>query len=464
MTDSTDTSTDICMLPAHEQGRRLIEGELTATELLEAVLARIERHDPALNAVVSLDEKKARKTAERADTALRRGEVRGPLTGVPMTLKDGWDIAGLRTTVGTPVLDRMPTADSTVARRLRFAGANLIGHTNVAPFLADYVTDNEIFGRSSNPWDTERTPGGSSGGAAAAVAAGLSPVEVASDLAGSVRLPAHFCGVYGLMATEHRIPTTGFYAPPPRPIRALGTSGPIARDLDDLEIVLRMISGPDGFDSDVPVSPLGTRRRRKLSSLKVAVATSLPQTPTAAGVVRAQVERVAAGLSDNGSKVAERLPAFDWGASMDLFGELLEAQMGAFDPSAELPDERRTLAWYLQALSRRDEITGGWHEFFRDTDVLIVPAALTTAPRHPTGDTIEIDGEHLPAYVQGAPLVFANIGGLTVLTAPAGTDDDGMPIGIQLVGPAWSDLKLIDIAHELEQAGILPGFTAPPGF
>lgn len=452
------------MLPAHEQGRRLIEGELTATELLEAVLARIERHNPVLNAVVSLDEKKARKTAERADTALRRGSVRGPLTGVPMTLKDSWDVAGLRTTVGTPILDRMATADSTVAQRLKFAGANVIGHTNVAPFLADYVSDNEIFGRSSNPWDVERTPGGSSGGAAAAVAAGLSAVEVASDLAGSVRLPAHYCGLYGLMATEHRIPGTGYYAPPPRPIRVLGTFGPIARDLDDLEIVLRTVSGPDGFDSDVPVSPLGTRRRRKLSSLKVAVATTLPETPPAAAVVRAQVERVAAGLSDNGSKVAERLPGFDWAASMELFGELLDTIMGAFNPTAESPEERLGVAWYLQALSRRDEITGAWHEFFHDTDVLLVPAALTTAPKHPTDNTIEIDGRQLPSYVQGAALVFANLGGLTVLNAPAGTDDDGMPIGIQIVGPAWSDLKLIDIAHELEQAGILPGFTPPPGF
>ena len=459
-----DPAVDVCMLPAHEQGRRLNEGELSATELLEAVLARIEQHNPALNAVVSLDEKQARKNAERADKALRRGEVRGPLTGVPMTLKDSWDIAGLRTTVGTPVLDRMASADSTVAQRLRFAGANLIGHTNVAPFLADYVSDNEIFGRSSNPWDVDRTPGGSSGGAAAAVAAGLSPVEIASDLAGSVRLPAHFCGVYGLMATEHRIPGTGFYSPPPRPLRVLGSFGPIARDLEDLEIVLRMVSGPDGFDSDVPVSPLGTRRRRKLSSLKVAMATSLPGTPTAAAAVRAQVERVAAALADNGSKVSERLPDVDWDASMDLFGELLETLMGVFDPTSELSDERRSLAWYLQALSRRDAITGAWHEFFRDADVLIVPAALTTAPKHPTGDMLDIDGTEIPAYAQGAPLVFANLGGLTVLTAPAGTDDDGMPIGVQLVGPAWSDLKLIDIAYELEQAGILPGFTPPPGY
>jgi amidase len=454
---------DLCMLPAHELGRRLVDGELSSVELLEAVLARIEQHNPALNAVVSLDERKARKAAERADTALRRGEVRGPLTGVPLTLKDGWDVAGMRTTVGTTMLDRVARTDSTVAARLKFSGAIVIGHTNVAPMLADYVSDNEVFGRTVNPWNPDRTPGGSSGGAAAAVAAGLTPLEVGSDLAGSVRLPAHFCGVYGLMATEHRIPANGFFAPPPSPIRILGTCGPIARDLADLEIALRVLSGPDGYDAAVPVSPLGTRRRRKLSSLKVAVAPSLPGTPVAASL-RAQVERVAAGLSDAGAKVSERLPSFDWDAAGELFGQLLGAIVGAFDPTAELPDEHRTLAWYLRALSRRDAITGAWHEFFREVDVLIAPPAMTTAFPHPDGRAVDLDGTPVDRGMQGGALVFANLGGLPSLVTPAGTDDDGLPIGVQLVGPAWSDLRLIDIGYELEQTGVLPGFTPPPGF
>src|SRR5947199_34190 len=142
----------------------------------------------------------------------------------------------------------------TVAARLREAGAVIVGHTNVPPFLADYTSANPIFGGTANPWRTDRTPGGSSGGAAAALAAGLTPVEVGSDLAGSLRLPPHFCGVYGLKATEHRIPATGFFRPPPgtpRSVRVLGAFGPLARDLDDLELVLRLISGPDRFDSDV---------------------------------------------------------------------------------------------------------------------------------------------------------------------------------------------------------------------
>lgn len=451
---------DLCMLPAYELGRRLTDGEVSAVDVLEAHLDRIERLNPALNAVVSLDAKKARKAAERADTALRRGDVRGPLTGVPMTLKDGFDVAGMRTTVGTPVFDRVPTADSAIASRLRFSGALLIGHTNVPPFLADYQSDNELFGRTVNPWDVTRTPGGSSGGAAAAVAAGLTPLEIGSDLAGSVRLPAAFCGVYGLMATEHRIPMTGFFAPPPRPVRVLTSAGPIARDLQDLEIALRIVSGPDGYDADVPVSPLGTRRRRKLSSLKVAVAPSLPGT-TVARPLREAVERVAAGLSDAGAKVSERLPdGLDWNASNELFGELLEATTGAFQDGAEY-----SFVSYLRALSGRDAISGAWHEYFRDTDVLICPPAMTTAfPHLEDGETVLVDGEPRSYEEQGLSLVFANTAGLPALVAPAGTDPDGLPVGVQLVGPAWSDLKLVDIAFELEQHGILPGFTPPPGY
>src|SRR5205823_1525192 len=152
------------------------------------------------------------------------GEVRGPLHGVPMTLKDGHEVAGLRTTVGAKELDHVAEEDGTVAARLRAAGAIVVGHTNVAAWLADYQCNNPIFGRTNNPWDARRTSGGSSGGAAAAVAAGLTPLDVGSDLTGSVRLPAHFCGVYGLKTTEHRVPLTGFFRPPgggPRPVRIL---------------------------------------------------------------------------------------------------------------------------------------------------------------------------------------------------------------------------------------------------
>src|SRR5262245_21049600 len=372
---------DPCDLPARELAARLRRRQVSAREALEAHLERIERLDPALHAVVSLDADLASRQAEAADAALARGEAFGPFHGVPMTLKDAHDVAGLRTTAGTPALDHVPDEDGTVAARLRSAGAVITGHTNAAAWLADPCqTVNPLFGRTSNPWDPDRTPGGSSGGAAAALAAGLTPLEVGSDLAGSIRLPAHFCGVYGLKTTEHRVPLTGFLRPPgdaPRPVRIMSCLGPMARDLGDLELALAIIAGPDGRGGHVPPVPVAGPPRPRLADLRLAVAPTLPGPPVA-GAVREQVERVAARVSDAGARVEERLPELDWDALDGLFGDLVGAITGAFDPGAE----PRTLAWYLEALDRRDRAIAAWETFFADHDALLLGPALTTAFTH----------------------------------------------------------------------------------
>jgi amidase len=438
---------------------------VSAVEVLDAHLKRIERDNPTLNAVVSLETDSARERAVRADKALARGEVWGRLHGVPMTLKDCHDVAGMRTTVGTPVLDRVPEHDGTVAARLRAAGAIIVGHTNVPPWLADYQSANPIFGRTSNPWDPARTPGGSSGGAAAALAAGLTPLEIASDMAGSARLPAHFCGVYGLKTTEHRVPATGFLTPPggsPRPVRIMTTIGPMARDLDDLELALSIIAGPDGQDSDVPPVPLGTRGRHRLPDLRLAMASGLPGAAVARAVQQ-PVEQLAARAAEAGAKVDERLPDVDWDALHELFGGLLYTITGVFDPTSELSPEQRGLAWYLGALARRDELITAFDRYFADVDVLLLPAGMTSAFPHPDGDsTIDVDGTPVSYERQGQLLVFANLIGLPALVVPAGQDAAGLPVGVQIVGPRWSELRLLEIAHELEEAGILPGFQPPP--
>jgi amidase len=451
-------------LSTRELARLLRDGQLSAVEALEAHLNRIDKRNPALNAVVSLDAENARSRARTADQALRRGEIWGPLHGVPMTLKDGHDVAGLRTTVGTFEWDRVATDDGTVAARLRAAGAVIMGHTNVAPWLADHQTMNPVFGRTTNPWATARTPGGSSGGAAAAVAAGLTPLEIGSDLAGSIRLPAHFCGVYGLKPTEHRVPLTGFFRPPfqaPRPVRIMSTLGPLARDLDDLELALTIIAGPDGHDGDVPPVLLGERRATPLRELRLAVAASLAGLPVAP-TVRAVVERVATQVSDAGARIEERLPGLDWEALHALFGDLVTTITSVFDPTAALPEEHRTLAWYLDALDRRDEFSAVWTAYYSDIDALILPPAITAAFTHrEPGTPIEVDGASVPYQALGGFLVFANLVGLPALVAPAGMTDDGLPIGIQIVGPRWSELRLLDIAQALEAAGALPGFRPP---
>ena len=456
----------LCEVPARVLADRLRRREVSAVEALDAHLERIGRHNPALNAVISLDADRARDQARAADAALARGEPLGPLHGVPMTLKDGHDVAGMRTTVGTVELDRVAAADGTVAARLRGAGANLIGHTNVAAWLADYQSANPVFGRTANPWDTARTPGGSSGGATAALASGMTPLEVGSDLAGSLRLPPHFCGVYGLKTTERRVPLTGFFLPTelaPRSVRIMGALGPLARDLGDLELALGVIAGPDGRDGDVPPVPLGSRHRRGLRDLRLAVAPTLPGARVATAV-RQQVERVAAAAADAGAQVSERLPEVDWDALHRLFGDLLAAVTGVFDPAAELREEQRSLAWYLDALGRRDGFAATWQAFFEEVDALLLPPAMTSAFTHRDGGApIDVDGQSADYGGHGQLLVFCNLTGLPGLVAPAGLAD-GLPVGIQLVGPLWSELRLLEIADELEQAGILPGFQAPPGY
>jgi amidase len=452
---------------ARELARQLSERRVSSVEVLEAHLERIEQHNPALNAVVSLEPDRARERTEAADAALARGEVWGPLHGVPMTLKDAHDVAGMRTTVGTEALDRVPTEDGVVAARLRGAGAIIVGHTNVPPGWPTTRAPIPSSVAAPTHGTSSARPGGSSGGAAAALAAGLTPLEVGSDLAGSCRLPPHFCGVYGLKTTEHRVPDTGFFRLPegmPRSVRILGGTGPLARDLDDLALALTIIAGPDGRDGEIPPVPLVAERGRPVEGLRLAVAPTLPGA-TVARDIQQQIERVSDGATNAGAAVEARLPEIDWEGLFQLYGDLVRTVTGLFDPTAELPDEHRTLAWFLSALDRRDEFVSAWEAFFSDIDGLIVPPAMTTAFTHRApGASLEVDGSEAEYGGNGQTLVIFNLTGQPGLVAPAGHDGDGLPIGIQIVGPRWSEMRLLAMARALEEAGILPGFRPPPGY
>lgn len=466
-TASPPTGDGLTNLPAATLAHLLRQRRCSAVETLDAHLARIETHNPVLNAVISVDAERARERAVEADTALQRGEHWGPLHGVPMTLKDAHDVAGLRTTLGTTELDRPADEDGTVAARLRAAGANIIGHSNVAAWLADHSQSaNPVFGRTNNPWDPDRVPGGSSGGAAAALAAGMTPLEIGSDMVGSIRLPAHFCGVYGLKPTEHRVPLTGFFRPPPgtpRPVRIMVSLGPMARDIGDLELALRVIAGPDGHDSDVAPVPLPSTAPRTVGDLRLAVTPQLPGVAVSAAV-RAQVERVASEASDAGAAVDERLPDVHWTDLYELFGDLIMTVTGVLTPGSELRNEQRTLAWYLGALARREQLIATWDAFFDDIDAIILPSAMTSAFSHnETRAPIDVDGTPVDYDNQGLLHAFANLTGTPALAVPAGSDRNGMPIGIQIAGPRWSEMELLAMARGLEAAGILPGFRRPEG-
>ncbi|MEO8258793.1 MAG: amidase family protein [Acidobacteriota bacterium] len=450
--------TAICALPANQLANRIVRRELSAVEALDAHLARIEQRNPELKAVVSLDVASARRQATDADRALAHGAVHGPLHGVPLTLKDGHEVASLRTTLGSEHFDRMADQDGAVAARLRAAGAIIIGHTNVAPMLGDYQSANPIFGRTANPWHPGRTAGGSSGGAAAAVAAGMTPLEIVSDLGGSIRLPAHFCGVYGLKPTEHRVPMTGFFRLPPgtpRTVRILSCLGPLARDLDDLALALSIVAGPDGVDSEVPPVPLVDRPAVRIGDLRIAQASTVPGV-VVAGALREQVGRVASVAAAAGAEVEDRLPACDWQEANALFGDLVSAITS--DRSGG-----RDLAWYFAALDRRDHLAAMWDAFFADFDVLLMPPAMTTAfPHCEPGAPLLVDGRPAPYFGQAGVLAMANLAGLPALVAPAGLDSEGLPVGVQMVGPRWSEMRLLAVCRALEEVQALPGFRPPP--
>ncbi|TDD65705.1 amidase [Jiangella aurantiaca] len=453
--------TDLTRLTLTRLTQLLATGETSPAEVLEAHLARIDVLNPALTAVVSLDADGAR---ARAATVAGAGERwPAPLFGAPLTLKDAIDVAGLRTTVGTAELDHVADADSTVAARLRAAGANLVGHSNVAAWLADHQSANPVFGRTANPWDPALTAGGSSGGAAAAVAAGLTPGEIGSDLVGSLRLPAAFCGVYALKPTEHRVPLTGFFSVPgggPRPVRIMGCLGPIARDLDDVELLLSLVAGPDAHDGDVPPVPLPASRGVVASAgLRLAVAPAVPGAPVASALSD-RVRQVADAVADAGGRVEEALPDVSWEEQLALFGELVMTLTSVFTPG---DGTAPTLAWYLEALSRRDRLIAAWSRFFERYDALLMPAAATLPyPHCPPGSPLSVDGVEVPYHEQGFVFAPTNLTGLPGLAMPAGQSPDGLPIGVQLVGPRWSEPALLAIGRGLEQAGVLPGFRWPP--
>jgi amidase len=440
-------------------------GHVSATEVLEAHLAQIERHNPALNAVVTIDAKRAHERAREADEALDRGEVWGPLHGVPFTLKDAHSTAGMRTTTGFPPLDHVPHEDSTVTARLKAAGGVLIGKTNVAGMLADPAqSNNPIFGRTNNPWNSERTPGGSSGGAAAALASGMTPFEIGTDLSGSIRIPAHFCGVFGLKPTEHRVSLDGLIPglPPPPSVRIMSCIGPMARTVADLALLYSIIAGPDGRDTEVQPVPVDDVPELALKKLRIAFAPTFPGFPVAADI-RHAIEELAQQLGRLGVVVEEAaLPKLDFNQELVSAGELIGMAIGAFQPEEE-DKPPTTLAQYLEALHRRDQSILAWEQFFDEWDVLLCPPSMVAAFAHcETGSPLQIDGQKVEYWMVSAHSTLFNYTGHPAVVLPYKLDRDGLPIGVQLVGKRWDESRLLAIAQALSE--VTGEFQRPPGY
>jgi amidase len=441
------------------------QGGILAREVLGLFLAQIEKHNPALNAVNIIDAGSATKRAQAADEALSRGEVWGPLHGVPFTLKDAHSTAGLRTTVGFPPLANcVPEVDSTVAARLKQAGAVLMGKTNVPVMLGDHQTSNPLFGRTNNPWDLGRTPGGSSGGAAAAVAAGMTPFEIGTDLANSIRLPAHFCGVCGLKPTEKRVSLNGLIPNPnkiPRPIRIMSCIGPLARSVEDLAVLYRIIAGPDDSDTELQPVPIEGIPELSLADLRIAFAPTLPGFPVAEDI-RLKVQELARELERSGATVEEApLPELNLPDEFSKAGVLIDMMLGTTQPVTDR--KPHTLARYFEALDERDRSIQAWERFFQKWDVLLCPVSMMTAFKHcEPGSPLQVDGRDMEYWLVSAHGTIFNYTGNPAISLPCGLDRNGLPIGVQLVGKRWSESRLLAIAQIISAIG--GEFRRPPGF
>jgi len=464
--------------------------EVGSRELLEHHLVRIERHGAGLNAVVTLDVESARAAADACDRALARGDTNGPLFGLPMTVKDAFETAGLRTTCGVPELsEHVPREDAVAVARLRAAGAVIFGKTNTPTWAGDWQTTNPIFGTTHNPWDKTRTPGGSSGGSAVAVAADFTSLELGSDIGGSIRVPSHCCGVFGHKPSRGLVPMRGHIPGPPGTLSEydLDTVGPIARTALDLELALDVVAGPLPELAHAVTLRLPAARADALAGFRAAAWFDEPACAID-NEMRGLLERAADALTKAGARIdREARPAVDFREAVDTYVELLMPIM-----SLPLPDElvQRLIAGgeqvpadapgllaasarayaarhrdWLRTHERRERIRARWRAFFRDIDVLLCPVMLTPAfvqdQSEFTSRRIRVNGEDR-SYVEHIEWPgLITMAWLPSTVMPVGRTAGGLPVGVQIVGPYLEDRTPLAFARCAEQ--VLEGFVPPPG-
>ena len=491
---------DLAFAAAGDLARLVAARETTSRELVELFIERIHRHNPAINAVATLDEEAALAAADARDEVVRSGGDLGPLHGVPMTVKDAFETAGLRTTAGLPEYrDHVPSRNASAVQRLVDAGVVILGKTNCPPGVTGQETANELFGRTNNPWDLHRTSGASSGGAAAALAAGLTGLELGSDSGGSIRQPASFCGVYGHFPTQGLVPSRG-HIPQVEHDEVdahidLMSVGPMARSPHDLALALQQLAGPDlygrrAWSLQLPPPPDSCEEYR------VGVWLDDEDYPVDADVVAA-IERAAEAMGEAGATVdrrarprfslaeAERVAFALWVASSserNSDGEDSEMRRRAqqFDAGDESRAARRARAevmshreWHRLDAHRR-RLQREWENLFTSVEVMLCP--VTPVPAYPhdpkphlvadvdhrIARTIDVNGQPRPYLDQLVWTTVVGMARLPATVAPIGRNSDGLPIGVQIVGPALSDRTTIGFAQHM--ADVIGGFTPPPGF
>jgi amidase len=476
---------------ATEMMAALREHKILAVELLDLHIKRIEEHDSKLNAVVIRDFDRARETARRADEARSRGED-APLLGIPMTVKESFHVDGLETCVGIPEHRGWKADGNALAiQRLLDAGVEIMGKTNIPMWLADWISDNPVYGRTNNPWDLSRSPGGSSGGSSAAVAAGLSPLELGSDIGGSVRVPANFCGVYGHRPSDSALPRTGQSPNRPRlpnPTVWMAVQGPLARCAEDLELMFDVLSGPDTGEDVAWKLEIPQARHETLAGFRVAVMPAIPWLPVDEEILVAQ-EQVLGVLTRAGATVSVTQPEL-FGDLQDFFGlyfRILTTTMsGGLTPqqradAAEAARQRggmtgeatanammATAFEYREWFTRREFYRESLRAFYRDWDILLCPAFNALAIPHqdfnvPNADrTFTVAGVEFPYEQMITYPAVATLPGQPATAFPTGISKKGLPLGLQAIGPYLEDRTPMRFASLL--AHEIGGFQPPPGY
>jgi amidase len=478
---------------ATELSAALAAKKVSAVELAQDAIGRIERHDGKINAICVRDFERGLAAARAADAELARG-VKKPLLGIPITVKESYNVAGLPTTWGFPAQkDFVPGEDALSISRVRAAGGVILGKTNVPVGLGDWQSYNDIYGTTNNPFFLGRTPGGSSGGSAAALAAGYGPLSLGSDIGGSLRVPAFHCGVYAHKPTLALAPSRGHTPPPFPPLpfdRDLAVIGPMARSAADLSLLLDVIAGPDPMEAGKAYTlALPPPRHGALKNFRVLMVDTDPVLPTNAEV-RAAIEGLAANLGKADVKIERRSPLLpDFAASSRLYMRMLlsflgatfapETYAGAQQAATKLaPDDISLAAERLRgiALSHRDwvladgaraRLRAQWRELFGTFDAVICPVMPTPAYPHdhsPEQETrrINIDGKDYAYPDQLAWPGIATLPGLPATAIPIGLSPDGLPVGVQIVGPWLEDRTPLKLAELIERE--FGGFVRPPAF
>jgi amidase len=456
-------SDELGFLSAVDLAAKLRNKEIGSEELARYFIARIEQYDKKLNAIVVRDFDRALEAARRADSLMAKGQIAGPLHGLPMTIKESYDIAGLPTTWGIPeAAQNIASADSAVVERFKSAGALFLGKTNVPLNLGDFQSFNDIYGTTNNPWDLTRTPGGSSGGSAAALAAGLTGLDSGSDIGGSIRNPAHFCGVYGHKPTLGIVPSRGHQPPgvPANPQHPdLAVVGPMARSADDLSTALDVVAGANRLMSPGWRLELPEPRMQSLKGLRVALWSDDTMAPVSQEIIE-RIDLIGTQLSNLGAKVSDSArPGFAVKTAHETY-------LGILDGMTTGAASKLTFFDYQRLDGHRGGLRMAWQNFFKQWDVLICPTTATPAFKQDQGAlgtrTILINGEQRPYFEQVFWAGLATLSYLPSTVFPSGLSKDGLPIGLQAIGAEFSDRTTIEFARLMAQE--IGGYQPPPGY